>query len=232
MNRIELYDEHHRLLDISGSTSIGTNSNNSNVGHLDAYPHSVNSCLPENEPAIRQAAENGLVYPVNDMVIRDGRVPANLVGPHSTADSCCWLAPLRSSLDHNDMTPNVIYVTFDRPTTLSCVKLFNYTKTPSRGVSGFDLSIDDAHVYSGTLLAGNIKKEQVVLFTNEANVVQEHSSRINYCGRTEQSVLMIDERQVKSGVLNKQVQRGVGAYHGDVAVDLNQRPQTAAHPML
>ncbi len=217
-----MYDEKHSLLQI-----IGSKSKNSNFGTIHAYPHSVNSCLPENEQLFADAASKGAVVPIDTIIMRDGRVPSNLVDETSSSS---WLAPLRSSLDHNDMTPNVIYITFDRPTTLSYVKIFNYTKTPSRGVSGFDIAIDDVHVYSGTLQPGNIKKEQIVLFTDDQKIIQLNSNNINYCGSKEQCVLLINERVVKGGALNHQTKRGVGAYHGDVPLDLSNRPQTAAPP--
>ena len=232
LNRIEMYDEDHRLLRIVGSSN-GTTPNDTNLGHIHACPHSVNSCLPENKKAYLHAQTQGLVFQTQEMLIRDGRVPANLVAPRTASSTTSWLAPLRSSLDHTDMTPNVIYITFDRPTTLSYVKLFNYTKTPSRGVSGFDLSIDDVHVYSGTLQSGDKEGQQgqVVFFTKDRSIVAMEKEQIQYCGKQEQSVLLINERQVMGGNCNPKVQRGVGAYHGDVALDLNQRPQTAAPPL-
>ena len=87
------------------------------------------------------------------------------------------------------------------------------------------------HVYSGTLKPANEEIDhqgQSVLFTHDPEIVKREASTINYCGSVEQSVLLINERQVMGGTLVTTSQRGVGAWHGDVPVNLEMRPTTAA----
>ena len=254
LNRIEMYDEHDQLIVVRGTSSSNSNSSGSNssgsdssssvgttpmiqndlYGKIYAHPHSVNDLLPENERLLQEASSRGVVCRPEDRIIRDGRVPGNLVCQKrdGVAAAACWLSPLRSSLDHNDMTPNYVYVTFDRPTTLSRIKIFNYSKTPSRGVSSFDIAVDDCHVYSGTLEPSTslslCQNGQSVLFTNDLQVCHREEKTVNYCGTKEQEVLLIDERQVMGGNLTGKSQRGVGAWQGDVVPDPSQRPMTAA----
>lgn len=72
-----------------------------------------------------------------------------------------WLTPYKNTKGHanasapekEDSTkkrePNYIILLFDQPVALSALRIWNYSKTPARGVNEYELEIDGQKIYRG-----------------------------------------------------------------------------------
>ncbi|KAK9888341.1 hypothetical protein WA026_000596 [Henosepilachna vigintioctopunctata] len=116
-----------------------------------AYPESVN-VLPQVSEDVR--TPDKLIDGIND----------SHDGSHS------WLAPIISK------HLNRLYIVMDRPVTVSYMNIWNYSKTPNRGVKDFGILVDDLLVYSGTLRifspdTNAMDCRQTVLFTHDKRIL-------------------------------------------------------------
>ena len=89
-------------------------------------------------------------------------------------DSHLWLFPFIPS------QPNAIRIRFPQPVAISFLKIWNYSKTPSRGVKEFDLMVDHRLVYHGYCRSAPPKPDkgqpapdfsQTILFTDNPHIV-------------------------------------------------------------
>ena len=157
----------------------------------------------------------------------DGRVPRNLFeccrdGQHATRGG--WLAPLAASLayDYNSLAlsdglrsghENELHVLMDQPTIISGIRIWNYSKTPKRGVREVSVYLDDRliirsglHIVESQRVIGSQEASsspsssthQCLLFSNDFEAVQCEKSHVIYGGRTEQDVLYINDGEVRA----------------------------------
>ena len=245
LDKVEFYDNHGNQIDV---LKIG--------GVVSATPYSVQDIsVADNtddklkyDPRIPEK----LFYTENSS-LNIMTKPMSLETDSADNDAECWLCPLSRCMTQSERMAsirrmstdqganmynalprdNVLFVEFPYPVRVSCIRIYNYTKTPSRGVRDFSIHCDGNVVYMGTLKSTDSSKNvacgycgQSVLFTNDVKVVKKLKDTVNYCGSTEQDLLCINERQVmvKSKYMyNDATNVALEGIHSD----LSKRPKTA-----
>lgn len=127
----------------------------------------------------------------------DIRTEDNLLHGAPGASGRMWLAPLKRT------PPNSVELVFDEPTTISCMHIWNYSRTPSRGARDIEIYVDDLLVYQGILHQedrpasagsagrGGGRRGEAVLFTTLPEVVARERPFV-YLPSAEELVTFID----------------------------------------
>ncbi|XP_031353180.1 protein KIAA0556-like isoform X2 [Photinus pyralis] len=132
----------------------------------------------------------------------DIRTPDKLIdGVYFDTDGAhSWLAPIVPEC------LNRIYIVLDTPTTISLVKIWNYSKTPSRGVKEFGVLVDDLLIYNG-ILEKYVKRNgfpsyRSIVFTNDKKTLeQEIHTYIRQSSGKQEVILLDDNRTATVGSL-------------------------------
>ncbi|KAL2635160.1 hypothetical protein R1flu_006639 [Riccia fluitans] len=104
---------------------------------------------------------------------------------------------------------NHIYFVFEQPCMLSVLRIWNYSKTPTRGVYEFELHFDDLLVYKGYLRQAplltsrssncSVDFSQSIVFTDDENLLQIHKKHTYFRGDIEHTdVVLINDKHVES----------------------------------
>lgn len=117
-------------------------------------------------------------------------------------DSHMFLGPLLPSLAPGGQPRNVLYIYFDAPVAIAAIKVWNYSKTPSRGVQAMQVLMDDVIIYDGVLRAAPSAGSraarggfaQSLLFCAHPDLLEREAANVHR-DLAEQDVLLVDERR-------------------------------------
>ncbi len=109
----------------------------------------------------------------------DIRTPGKLVdGIHGDISGRhSWLSPFDCNASDSLAT---VYIVFDEPVMLACIRLWNYSRTPQRGAREVTVLLDDLAIFVGTMRSASKETDshQSVLFSNEELIIQRERCHV------------------------------------------------------
>jgi hypothetical protein len=243
LDGIEVIDSEGRVIDIAGGTST-------TGGSVDAVPRSLydignrsdcripsNLCTPNTSNVGSNSDRTSWLAPLtHSMTATERRECMRPIISNKIADSDRESDDNMLKEDFKAYKDNTLWIMFDVPTRLSLIRIFNYSKTPSRGAKEFKLDADGLLVCMGTLAdansetrhhpaSGGHSQGQTICFSSDPSVVRACKDRLlPYSGRSEQDVLCVNERSVM--VRSKAMQLPADPSAVGVVADINRRPAT------
>jgi hypothetical protein len=82
-----------------------------------------------------------------------------------------------NKIEYVNYPNNVLFVMFHMPISVSLIGIYNYSKTPSRGVKDFNIELDDRLIYVGSIPEfhnnnNNIRQPcQSIIFANHSKLI-------------------------------------------------------------
>ena len=140
-------------------------------------------------------------------MVNDVRTLDKLFDGHNSTwdDRHMWLTPFVPQKG------NVVYIFFNSPVAVSMIKLWNYSKTPARGVQHFQILLDDALLYDGRLRrspadpatspSSSVPSDteadfgQTVLFTRDPALLGRERGRI-FPEQSNQEICFINDNKI------------------------------------
>lgn len=192
----------------------------------------------------------------------DVRIASNIGnGKNQTFDeNNMWLSPFKNTRSYSAVTsaaaqqksqqqidsadyrvPNFVCICFDEPKAISAIKIWNYSKTPSRGVNEFEVVIDDKQIFRGFARQAPTREEYdklspsdkdfstVVLLSSEDKIVDKFQRQVIYDPSKQQSVTLVNEKKVMN--MNSVKPRRPNEEFSGVYNEM-ERPTTMAHKKL
>ena len=114
-----------------------------------------------------------------------------------------WLAPFKNTKSNSAANckpgesskrePNFVCFIFDKPTCVSAAKIWNYKKTPARGVNEFEIEVDGLSVFRGFMKPDDVS---AVVFSLEQRNSDSLCNLINFDPYKRQNVVLINERKI------------------------------------
>uniref|UniRef100_A0A7S4F9V3 KATNIP domain-containing protein n=1 Tax=Chrysotila carterae TaxID=13221 RepID=A0A7S4F9V3_CHRCT len=138
----------------------------------------------------------------------DPRTPDKLVdGVNATLDDRhMWLTP------HNPGATATVSITFPAPITIGVIRLWNYSKTPTRGVKNFALLLDGALIFQGVMRAAPPREQlvsamgdrpadfvQSVIFTDNQAIIDAEAEHIYNQEELDDEMVIMDNGTVLAG---------------------------------